>query len=172
MEEDDRDTEPIDENHLNLIGSDNESEVYLIEEEQAFFSLKQDETNYEDLEDPAIDFQNAIIEAHRQYDLRSRKNQDSSKKGSSDTIKTPDTFLKKEVDSNKIMVNKTDQNKDKAIQTSLGSDAPSTSTKFPEMDVSNKIPKQSQQTQNIEKFMAEKTEANLSKLQALFSFEG
>ena len=32
VEEDDRDTEPIDENHLNLIGSNNESEVYLTEE--------------------------------------------------------------------------------------------------------------------------------------------
>ena len=29
VEEDDRDIEPIDESHLNLIGSDNESEVYL-----------------------------------------------------------------------------------------------------------------------------------------------
>ena len=76
------------------------------------------------------------------------------------------------MDSNKIMVKKTDQNKDKAIQTSLGSDVPSTSTNIPEMVVSNKIPKQSQQTQNIEKFMAEKTETNLSKLQTPFSFEG
>ena len=80
MEEDDRDSEPLDEHHLNLIGSDNESEVYLTEEEQAFFSPDQDETNYEDLDDPAIDFQNAIIEAHRQYDLRSKRNQDNAKK--------------------------------------------------------------------------------------------
>ena len=112
------------------------------------------------------------MEAHRQYDLRSRKNQDKSKKGSSDTAKTPDTILKKAVDSNKIMVKKTDQNKDKAIQTSLDSDAPITSTKIPEMAVSKKIPKQSQQTLNIEKVMAEKTEAKLSKLQGPFSFEG
>ena len=39
VEQDDRDIEPIDENHLNLIGSDNESEVYLTKEEQVFFSL-------------------------------------------------------------------------------------------------------------------------------------
>ena len=56
VDEDERDTEPIDKNHLNLIGSDNKSEVYLTEEEQAFFSSNQNETNYEDLEDPAIDF--------------------------------------------------------------------------------------------------------------------
>ena len=56
MEEDDRDIEPIDENHLNLIGSDNESDVYLTAEEKEFFSPNQDETNYESPEDPAIDF--------------------------------------------------------------------------------------------------------------------
>jgi len=56
VDEDEKDIEPIDESHLNLIGSDNESEVYLTEEEQAFFSLNQDETNYEDPEDPTIDF--------------------------------------------------------------------------------------------------------------------
>ena len=74
VDEDERDAKPIDESHLNLISSDNESEVYLTKEEQAFFSPNQNETNYEDPEDPAIDFQNAIIEAHRQYHLRSRKN--------------------------------------------------------------------------------------------------
>ena len=31
VDEDERDTKPIDESHLNLIGYDNESEVYLIE---------------------------------------------------------------------------------------------------------------------------------------------
>ena len=65
VDEEERDIEPIDESHLNLIGTDNEGEVYLTEEEQAFFSPNQNETNYEDPEDPAIDFQNAIIEAHR-----------------------------------------------------------------------------------------------------------
>ena len=56
MEEDDRDTEPVDESHLNLVGSDNESEVYLTAEEQELCSPNQDETNYEDLDDPALDF--------------------------------------------------------------------------------------------------------------------
>ena len=69
------------------------------------------------------------------------------------------------------MVKKTEQKKHKSIQTKLGSDYPSTSTKIPKMDVLNKIPNQSQQIKNIEKVMAEKTEANLSKLQAPFSFE-
>ena len=54
--------------------------MYLTEEEQVFFSPNQDETNYEDLDDPAIDFQNAIIEAHRQYDLRSKRTKIMSRK--------------------------------------------------------------------------------------------
>ena len=62
------------------------------------------------------------------------------------------------MDKNKIVVKKTDQNKDKAIQTNLGSDFPSTSTKIPEMDVLSKIPNQSQKIKNIEKVMAEKIE--------------
>ena len=63
-----------------MIGSDSESEVFLTEEEQVVFSPNRNETNYEDLEDPEIGFQNAIIESHRQYDLRSKKNQDYSRK--------------------------------------------------------------------------------------------
>ena len=61
------------------------------------------------------------MEFHRQYDLRSKKNQENSKKGSSDTSinKTPDTILKRTTDSNKIMAKRNDQNKDKNIQASL-----------------------------------------------------
>ena len=69
------------------------------------------------------------------------------------------------------MVKKTDQNKDKAIQTSLSSDTPSTSTKTPEATVSNKVSNQNQQIKSIEKVMSEKAETNLPKLQTPFSFE-
>ena len=57
--------------------------------------------------------------------------------------KISDTIPKKAMDSNTIMTKKIDQNKDKAIQTSLGSNTPSTSTKIPEMAMSNQIPNQS-----------------------------
>ena len=158
--------EPLDENHLNLIGSDSEGEVFLTEEEQVFFSSNQNETNYEDPEDPEVGLQNALMEVHRKYDLRSKKNQDNSKKGSSDTIvtKTPDTILKRTENSNKIMAKKTDQNKDKASQASLDPNCPSTSTKIPKPAVLKKTSNQSQQVKNIEKVMAKKIEANLSKL--------
>ena len=115
VDEVERDMEPLDENHLNLIGSDSEGEVFLTEEEQVFFSSNQNETNYEDPKDPEIGLQNNIMEVHRQYDLRSKKSQDKSKKGSSNTVvtKAPDTILKRTTDSNKIMSKITDQKKDK-----------------------------------------------------------
>ena len=70
------------------------------------------------------------------------------------------------------MAKKTDQNKDKTSQVNLDPNHPSTSIEIPETTVLNKTPNQSQQIKNIEKVMAEKTEANLSKLQTPFSFEG
>ena len=172
VEEDDRDSEPLDEHHLNLIGSDNEGEVYLTEEEQAFFSPDQDETNYEDLDDPAIEFQNAIEEAHMQYDLRSKRNQDNVKRGNSVTAKAPDTILKKASSSDKIKVEKADQSQAKVTQTSPITYTPDTSTKVTKTTMINKIPKQGQQTQSIDKVLAEKAETNISKLQMPFSFEG
>ena len=92
------------------------------------------------------------MEAHRQYDLRSKKNQDNYKKVRSDTTvtKTPDTILKRTTDSNKIMAKKTDQKKDKDRQASLDPNYPSTSTKIPEIVVLNKTPNQSQQIKNID----------------------
>ena len=54
VDEVERDMEPLDENHLNLIGSDSEGEVFLIEEEQVFFSSNQNETDYEDPKDLEI----------------------------------------------------------------------------------------------------------------------
>ena len=52
VDEVERDMELLDENHLNLIGSDSEGEVFLTKEEQVFFSSNQNEENYEDPEDP------------------------------------------------------------------------------------------------------------------------
>ena len=56
--------EPLDENHLNLIGSDIEGEVFLTEEEQVSFSSNQNETNYEDPEDLEIGLLKTIMEVH------------------------------------------------------------------------------------------------------------
>ena len=40
------DIETMEENHVNLIGSDSEGDAFLIEEEQGFFSSEQTENNH------------------------------------------------------------------------------------------------------------------------------
>ena len=103
------------------------------------------------------------MEVHRQYDLRSKKNQDKSRKRNSDTVvkKAPETILKRTANSNNFMAKKTDQNKDKTSQTNIDPSYPSTSTRIPEKTFLNKAPNQNQQIKNIEKFMADKTETNM-----------
>lgn len=68
------------ESHINLIGSDNEDDVFLTKEEQGFFSSDQTDTNHEDFEDYCLGFENSIMEVHRQYFLRRKKNLDTPKK--------------------------------------------------------------------------------------------
>ena len=79
-----------------MIGSNNEGDVFLTEEEQGFFSSNQTETNYEDSQDYQLGFQNSIMEVHKQYDLRRKNNQDISKKNKLEIVvrKTPKKILK------------------------------------------------------------------------------
>ena len=115
VDEEGRETEEPEENHVNLIGSDNESDFFLTKEKHGFFSSNQTETNYEDSEDCQLGFENAIMEFHRQYDLRRKKNQETSKKNKTDTIvrNTPENIPKRIADSTITMAKKTDPNKDK-----------------------------------------------------------
>ena len=55
------------------------------------------------------------MEDHRQYDLRSKKNQEKSKKNNLDTAirKTPENTLKKTRSNTNTMAKKTDPNKGK-----------------------------------------------------------
>ena len=124
----------MEENHANVIGSDDEDNNFLIEEEQGLFSSKQTETNYEDSEDYRLGFENAIMEVHRQYDLRSKKNQDASKKKKLDTAirKTPKNTPKRTAENTNTMAKKPDQNKEKNSQQNGDPSYPITSTSGPE----------------------------------------
>ena len=71
-----------------MIGSDSETNVFLTEEEQGFFSPEQTEYNNEDSEDYRLGFENAIMEVHKQYNLRSKGSPESSSdKNTSTAIK-------------------------------------------------------------------------------------
>ena len=80
VDEEEREAKEMEDNHVNVIGSDDEDNTFLTEEEKGLFSSNKTERNYEDSEEYRLGFENAIMEVHRQYDLRSKKNQDTSKK--------------------------------------------------------------------------------------------
>ena len=105
------------ENHVNLIGSDSGDDVFLTEEEQGFFSDQNTDT-YEDSDDYRLGFENAIMEVHKQYDLRSKGNIDNSKDKSTNTAikKNIETLPKKTAEKTKILTKKPDINKDKSVQ--------------------------------------------------------
>ena len=54
-------------------------DIFLTKEEQGFFSLGQIENDHEDSKDYRLGFENAIMEVHKQYDLRSKGSIDNSK---------------------------------------------------------------------------------------------
>ena len=114
------------------------------------------------------------MEFHRKYDLRSKKNQDNSKKNNSDTVvkKIPEKIIKRTSDNNNTMAKKADPNTNKTSQSNVGTSCPSTSASGPEKTLITKAPNQNQQIKNVEKFMADKTYVNMSKTQVPFSFEG
>ena len=73
------------------------------------------------------------MEVHRQYDLRSKKNQEISKKNKVDIIvrKTPENNPKRKADNTNTMAKKTDPNNDKISQKNGDPSCPSTSTSGP-----------------------------------------
>ena len=114
------------------------------------------------------------MEVHRQYDLRSKKNEDNSKKNNLDTVvrKTPKNILKRTTDNTNTMAKKNDPNKDKISQPSGNTSFPSTSTSGPEKNLLSKAPNKNYQIKNVEKFMADKNDVNVSKTQMPFSLKG
>ena len=101
VDEEERELEQLEEDHLNVIGSDDEDNTFLTEEEKRMFSSKLNEKSYEDSEDYRLGFENVIMEVHRQYDLRRKKNQDVP------TTNQPNTTVRK---TSKHIPKKTEKN--------------------------------------------------------------
>ena len=157
-----------------MIGSDNEGDFFLTEEEQGLFSSDQTEKNYQDSKYYQLGFENAIMEVHRKYDLRSKKNQEISKNNKLDIVvrKTPENNRKRIADSTNTMAKKYDRNRDKTSQPSGDTSCPSAFASGPEKNILSKVPNQYQQTKLVEKIMADKTDVNMPKMQVPFNFEG
>ena len=112
-QEEEREVERLEENHVNLIGSESETNVFLIEEEQGFLSSEQTEYNNEDYEDYRLGFENAIMEVHKQCNIR-RKGSPyiSNDKNTSTVVKrTLENKPKKTASNINIVAKKTNTNK-------------------------------------------------------------
>lgn len=72
--------EEVEENQINLMGTNEDDSDFLTQEEYELFLLTQMELESEEYDDYKNRFENAILEVHRQYNLRSKKNNDNSKK--------------------------------------------------------------------------------------------
>ena len=116
MDEDEGIVEEIEENHINMLGVNNEDTIFLNEEEQGIF------TPYEEESLESIDykqgFENAIMEVHKQYDLRSKKNQETPKKKTSKNSakNSPANTSKNTTENSKAVTRDSDKNKGKNTQ--------------------------------------------------------
>jgi hypothetical protein len=96
-DEEEETIEGLDDVHINLMGINDNDSIFLTQEEHDLFPLSQTEVDEEESEQQA--FENAIMEVHRQYNLRSKNSNDNPTKKSFDFKKTVDTHAKKVLDS-------------------------------------------------------------------------
>jgi len=90
----------------------NEDEiVFLTQEEQELFSIAQTEMDSQESEEYKQGFENSIMEVYRQYNLRSKKNQDTASKRN---VESP---VKKDYDSDPKIIT---QNLSKKATKNLG----------------------------------------------------
>jgi hypothetical protein len=115
--------EGLDDVHINLMGINDNDSIFLTQEEHDLFLLSQTEVDEEESEQQA--FENAIMEVHRKYNLRSKKSNDNPTKKASDFKKTSDTPAKKvpEKKNSEVPTKRTSDSVPKTTQT----DVPSTS---------------------------------------------
>jgi hypothetical protein len=119
--------EEFDDAHINLMGDhdhDHES-IFLTQEEHEIFLLSQTEVNEEAEKTEQQAFENAIMEVHRQYNLRSKKANENSAKKTSENLpkKTSENLPKKTPEQNNVepLVQKTPEILKKTSRTEVSS---------------------------------------------------
>ena len=95
--------EEAEEIQVNLLVVDDDDIVFLTKEEWCLFSPAQNELEWEESEDYKQGFENDIMEVHRIYNLRSKKNSNTPKKQNPKTFakKSPETDPRKHAESSK-----------------------------------------------------------------------
>ena len=76
--------EEVEESHINMLGTNEEDTAFITRKEQVIYIPYEEESL--DFADYQQGFENAIIEVHKQYDLRSKKNQEVPKKKTSENF--------------------------------------------------------------------------------------
>jgi hypothetical protein len=84
-------TEELEDTHINLMGIHDNEAIFLTQEEQELFLLNQTKVSEEAEDAEQQAFENAILEVHRQYNLRSKKTEGSSPKKTTETKKEVET---------------------------------------------------------------------------------
>jgi hypothetical protein len=83
--------EEFDDTHINLMGVHDDESIFLTQEEHEIFLLSQTEVNEEAEETEQQAFENAIMEVHRQYNLRRKRENDNPPKKVVETKKATET---------------------------------------------------------------------------------
>jgi hypothetical protein len=83
--------EELEDTHINLMGIHDNEAIFLTQEEQELFLLNQTKVSEEAEDAEQQAFENAILEVHRQYNLRSKKTEGSSPKKTTETKKVVET---------------------------------------------------------------------------------
>jgi len=79
--------EELEDAHINLMGIHDNEAIFLTQEEQELFLLNQTKVSEEAEDAEQQAFENAILEVHRQYNLRSKKAKGNSPKNTTETKK-------------------------------------------------------------------------------------
>jgi hypothetical protein len=83
--------EELEDTHINLMGIHDNEAIFLTQEEQELFLLNQTKVSEEAEDSEQQALENAILEVHRQYNLRSKKTEGSSPKKAIETKKVVET---------------------------------------------------------------------------------
>jgi hypothetical protein len=81
----------LEDTHINLMGIHDNEAIFLTQEEQELFLLNQTKVSEEAEDAEQQAFENAILEVHRQYNLRSKKTEGNSSKKTTETQKVAET---------------------------------------------------------------------------------
>ena len=146
---------------------------YSTEEDQPSPSYWDEE--WLETQDYRLGFENAMMQVREQYEIRSKRSQETAKPKASETTikKRPVKYSKETAESSKPSAESFGKSKDNQNTNAQGKPASSTSTVVSALDkiVTNTVHNENQHTDSATKAVANKTELNIPKSQSTFNLE-